>query len=447
MKFHSLRSLLTAVTALGAALLLGSCGGGGAGGNPGPGGALILQPAGENQVIYAGMPTTFQIGGGRPPYQVTSGDQGILPMPFVVHGNSFTVIPNNPGVIDAGLQPGELPRRTISVDLRDSTGIFLRSVVAVAQNFLTGYGVSITPTTCPDTASGGADPPAQLCAGGESALQMQATFNGSLAGNRQFRLEVIRGGFALRHPVTGQVSNSIVVNSDHSGTVMAIVQASAGTPTGLAVFRVVDVATGVYADHVFTIGGISQSQNITPIPNDFTFTGPLTTVCGTGTADFIVFDGVPPYTAVSVNPNIEVTPSVSNSQPGRFTIRATNPNVCVTDATIVITDSRGGRGTVTVTTEPGDTEPEAPPALSAGPTTVTLGCGQSGSVAVVGGTGNYFAVSSNPNVTTAVSGNILTITRVGTPNTVGVGTQAVSVAVSDGRAIVTITANVPATCP
>ena len=107
-----------------------------------------------------------------------------------------SVIPNNPGVIDAGLQPGELPRRTISVDLRDSTGIFLRSVVAVAQNFLTGYGVSITPTTCPDTASGGADPPAQLCAGGESALQKHATINGSLAGNRQFRLEVISGGFA-----------------------------------------------------------------------------------------------------------------------------------------------------------------------------------------------------------------------------------------------------------
>jgi hypothetical protein len=59
---------------------------------------------------------------------------------------------------------------------------------------------------------------AQACSGGTTAVQIQAVFNGNLVGNRVFRLEALRGNFALRNPVTGQVSPSITVNSDHTGT-------------------------------------------------------------------------------------------------------------------------------------------------------------------------------------------------------------------------------------
>lgn len=394
------------------------------------------------------MPTVFQIGGGRPPYQVTSGDSGILPVPNVVKGNTFTVVPNNPGVIDAGLQPGELPRRTVSVDLRDSTGIFLRSVVGVAQNFLTGYGVSFTPTICPAGVTAGSDdrPSAQLCAGGETAVRMQATFNGSLAGNRQFRFEVLRGNFSFRNPVTGQVGSTHTTTSDHSGTVTTILVAPQNIQSQIAVLRVIDVATGVYADHVFVISGFSATppQNLTVLPNAFAFKAALASRCGTGSGSFLVLDGVPPYTAVSSDPNLSVSPATNNDNPALFSLSANNPLICLDDATIVVTDARGGRGTVTVDTLPGD---EEPPALAVGPTSLTLACGQSGSVAVVGGTGNYFATSTNPNVVATAGGNVVTITRLGTPGSVGTGTMTVGIGVTDGQSIVTVSATVPAVCP
>lgn len=443
MKFHSLRSSLTAfVLACGSALLVAACGGGGAGGNPNQGGPISISPSGDNVTLYAGIPFTFSLQGGRRPYSLTSSDPGILELPSVVNGNHVTVVPNNPGVIDTGLQEGELPVRTIQINLRDSTGILVTTQVKVAQNFLTGYGIRITPTTCPSAAAGGFDPAAQACAGGESAIRMQATFNGSLAGNRQFRMEVLRGNFSLRHPVTGQVSQAITVTSDHTGTVLALLEVPPNVPTQLGVLRVIDVATGVYSDTVFTISGFSQSQNITPVPNDFTFTGPLTTTCGTGTADFMVFDGVAPYTAISSDPNLTVTPS-SPTNPGRFTLRAFNPNWCMDNATIVVTDARGGRGTVTVSTETGSVSPPEPATFNVAPTSITLACGQSGSVTVVGGTGSYFTNSTNPAVTAVASGTAVTITRANT----GTSTATVVVSVSDGRDIAEVSATVPTTCP
>lgn len=443
MKFHSLRSSLTAfVLACGSALLLAACGGGGAGGNPNQGGPISISPSGENVTFYAGIPVTLQLSGGRRPYALTSSDQSILPVPAIVDGNSVTVVPNNPGVIDTGLQEGALPIRTIQLSLRDSTGILVSTTVRVAQNFLTGYGIRIVPTTCPSASAGSFDPAAQACAGGESAIRMSATFNGSLAGNRQFRMEVLRGNFSLRHPVTGQVSQSITLTSDHTGAVLAIMEVPANVPTQLGVLRVIDVATGVYSDTVFTISGAAQSQNITPVPNNFTFTGPLTTTCGTGSADFVVFDGVAPYAALSTNPSLQVTPT-AGTNPGIFRLTASNPNVCMTDATIVVTDARGGRGTVTVTTEAGSIQPPAPPPLAVGPTTLTLGCGQSGSVSVIGGTGSYSTTSTSPAVTAVASGNSVTITRANT----GTSPTGVGIGISDGRTIVTVTATVPATCP
>ena len=444
MKFHSLCSSLTAfLLACCSALLLAACGGGGAGGNPNQGGPISISPSGENVTFYGGIPVTLTLSGGRRPYSLTSSDASILPLPAIVDGNHVTVVPNNPGVIQSGLQPGDLPVREIQINMRDSTGIIVTTTVKVAQNFLTGYGVNITPTTCPSAATtGAAGSGAQACAGGESAIQMRATFNGSLAGNRQFRMEVLRGNFSLRHPVTGQVAQSIIVTSDHTGLVTAVLEVPANVPTQLGVLRVYDVATGVYADTVFTISGRSQSQAITPVPNAFTFTGPLTTTCGTGTADFMVFDGVAPYTAISSDPNLTVTPT-SSTNPGRFTLNAFNPNWCMANATIVVTDARGGRGTVTVTTETGATAPAAPASFNVAPTAITLGCGQSGSVTVVGGTGSYFTNSTNPAVTAVASGTAVTITRANT----GTSTATVVVSVSDGRDIAEVSATVPTTCP
>ena len=442
MKFQSLRNSLLTLLALGLAGLLSSCGGGGAA--PTAGGTPQLLPA--TATLYAGIPYTFDVVGGRPPYTLTSSEPTLLPVPSTLSGNSFTTVAANPGVIDAGIPAGGLLVRSVAVTVRDATGqtfVTPQPGLQVAQNFLTGYGVRFTPVSCPAGQSTTASPVAAACRGGTTAVQFQAVINGDLNGNRVFRMEVLRGNFSLRNPATGQAGQTITVNSDHSGTVIGLIEVPANAGPGLGVLRVVDVATGVYTDTVFVINGQSTSQSLTAVPNTFTFTGALTTTCGTGSADFIVFDGTAPYTAVTSFPSLVVTPTTVNTNPARFTVTATDPNTCISGGTVIVTDALGGRTTVTVNTEPGTIAPPTPVALSVGPSALTLGCGQSGSVTVIGGTGGISATSTSAAVTAVPSGNSLTITRANTgssPTSVGIG-------VTDGRTVATVTVTVPAICP
>ena len=438
MKFNALRSFLV-LLGLVSAGILSSCGGGGANStaNPSTGGLVHLLP--ETGTFYAGIPYTFQIVGGRPPYAISSSEPSLFPVPLRTSGFFFTVVPNNPGVTDLNLPPDALAVRSVNLQVRDQTGDLRNSTIQVARNFLTGYGVRISPPTTCGTG--------EACAGGESAVLMQAIFQGNLHGNEAFRFEVLRGNFSLRNPATGQLAQSVTLNSDHTGLIVGpFIVVPLNVPTQLAVVRVVHVRTGVYADHVFTISQTQAAAGIiTALPDTFTFTGPLENVCGTGVADFFVFDGVPPYTAVSSSPNITVTPTVSSSQPGRFTVRADNPNACVS-ATIIVTDSVGGRDTVTVNTEEGDDQlppPPEPPDLVVAPTTITLTCGQSGSVTVVGGRGGYFVNTTSPAVVANVTGNTVTITRLPASTTA----TTVGISISDGAQVVTVNATVPATCP
>jgi hypothetical protein len=445
-KFHSLRnSLVSGAFALLAAVLLASCGGGGAA-TTSQGGAVSISPT--VGTIYAGNPFTFQITGGRGPYTITSSEPALLPVPTTVTGTSFTVVANNPGVIDIGLEPGALPIRTVVITVREGNGTSAQSSMAVGQNFLTSYGISFAPSSCPVAA--GAEPSANPCAGGDTVITLSATFNGNLAGDRQFRLEALRGPFTFLVPGTGASGSIVTVTSDHSGTVTAILRVPAGVPTQIAVLRVVDVQTGVYTDHAFVISG--STSTLTAIPNTITFTGALTTQCGTGSADFLVFDGIAPYTATSSNPNITVTPSQSNSNPGRFTVTATNPNVCST-STIVVQDSIASRTLVTVTTAAGTATPPATAVpLVVAPNQVTVGCGQSASVSIIGGGTTttpataYSASSANPNITVAISGRTLTITRTGAPPRIGATNTTSAVTVTDGSQATNVTVTSPDTC-
>lgn len=439
MKLHLIRFFQVLLLGLASASFLTSCGGGGATTteNPPTGGLLRIVP--EVGTIYAGIPFTFQMIGGRPPYTLVSSEPALIKLPERTSSHSVTVVANNPGVVDANLQPGELPTRTVTISVRDATGDFRNSQLRVAQNFLTGYGIQFTPSNCP----GGA----QACAGGETAILMQATFAGNLRGNEPFRFEVLRGNFSLRNPATGQVAQAVTLNSDHQGKIVGpMIVVPLNVPTQVAVVRVIHVPTGVYSDHVFVIGQTQATANqINAIPDSFTFRGPLRGVCGTGIADFYVFDGVPPYTAVSSSPSVTVTPTVSPTQPGRFTIRADDPNICLT-ATIIVTDSIGGRDTVTVTTAEGSNVPPTPPEppdLVVAPTSLTLGCGQSGSVTVVGGTGVYSVNSTSATVTATASGNTVTITRL----PAGTSPTSVGISITDGSQVVAVTATVPAVCP
>jgi hypothetical protein len=438
-KTRSLSSLAGALFALATAVVLSSCGGGGAsGGTANLGGLISISPA--TGTVYAGVPFPLQITGGRRPYVLSSDQPGILPLPASLDANSVDLVAANPGVVDSGLTPGELQVRTVNITARSGDGQLATAQVKVAQNFLTGYGVVFTPVTCPIANALGA----QACAGGESAVQFSAVFNGSLHGNQQFKLKVIKGPFQFIFP-QGGTGDEVVVQSDHSGEVHAIIQSTAGVQTQLAVLRLTEVATGVNTDFVFTITGKANNGVLTAIPASVTFTGNLTTDCGTGSSSFFVFDGSPPFTALSSNPSINVN-GTSTSNPGVFTVSVGLTAPPCPTGTIVVTDSSGARTTVDVKSVAGSATPPAPPTFVVAPTSITLACGASGSVSAVGGSGSYSTTSTNSAVTAVVSGNTITITRAG-PAGAGTGTMTSTVAVTDGSAIKTVDVTSPATCP
>lgn len=460
MKFDLLRRSLLGVFALIMAALVVSCGGGGAAQSTQGGNILAILPGSGS--IYAGVPTTFTIVGGRAPYTVASSEPALLAVPTTVKGNSFTVVANNPGVVDPNTDPNIVPSRTVTLQVRDSAqGQVATGLYNVIQNFLTGYGVTFTPIACAgpiptQTGTTGLAVPA----GCEIGVRFNATTSGNLGGNRQFLLEAIRGAFVFVDATTRLEGNSIIVTSDHTGRINAIIRTTAGAPTQIAVLRVTDFPGGVrgpHTDTVFTISGGTSTTTLTVIPNSFTFTGPDTATCGTGEADVFVFDGSPPYSAASSNPNVVVFAIDANNNPGVFRIRAVNSNVCLTNATVLFTDRFGARATVTVTTDVGATDPPAPPAPPVGvtPSSMTLGCGQSGSASITGGTPPYSASSPSPGVTAAVVGNTVTVNRaaVGTtpgpaaPPPAAAGTTNVTVSVTDGATVAQLIVNVPSTCP
>lgn len=451
-KFHSLRrSLVAGVFAFIAAAFVASCGGGGAATNTEGGANFSILPATGS--IYAGVPTTFTIVGGRAPYTVASSEPALLPVPTTVDGNSFTVVAANPGVVDPNTDPNIVPSRTVTLQVRESGfGLLTLGSYKVIQNFLTGYGVNFTPIAC-----AGIPPPAgtatsglSVPAGCEIGVQFNATTNGNRFGARQFRLDVIRGPFFWIDAVTGLTGNSIIVTSDHTGRVSAVMRTTSGVPTQIAVLRITELTTEVFTDTVFTISGSASTATLTVIPSSLTFTGPDNVTCGTGEADVFVFDGTPPYNAGSSNPNVVVIPIAASSNPGVFRLRAVNSNVCLTNATVVFTDRFGARATATVTTAVGATAPPAPPTppVTVTPNTMTLGCGQSGSAVVTGGKPPYSASSSTPGVTAVVAGSTLTINRAAVGSTgASTATTTATVNVTDGTTIAAVTVTVPTTCP
>jgi hypothetical protein len=448
-----------------ASFLLASCGGGGAGAGPTTGGPLQILPAAGT--FYGGIEYTFTVAGGRPPYLLSASQPSLLQIPTSINGNSFTAIPANTAVIDTGLPPEALPILTTTITVRDAAGNSINSGdLQIAQNFMTGYGVSFA-SNCGGT---GTTAPS-ACAGGESVISVIASINGNLYGNREYRFEVVRGPFTfLNIGPNGPVAASGVVGpggttwttrTDHTGRAHALIRVNNNVSTQVGVFRVVDVATGASTQYLVNIAGVPLVGELTAIPEEFSLTGPNSAQCGTGSGDFLVFDGTPPYTAVSSFPAALLVEAidrpntnVSNSQPGQFRFTATNPFFCMSPGSIIVRDANNQQVTVEVTTEAGSGDPPPPP-ISATPGTLTLACGSSGSLILLGGTGTFTVSSPSPRITTTLSGRILTITRtaldpLGTPVSPTPGTAnpiAFTVNVTDGTQITSLSITAPSNCP
>jgi hypothetical protein len=446
-KFHSLRTSLagSALAAL-AALLLGSCGGGG-GGTNNTGGNLFLLPN-SNVTFYAGMPATMNISGGRWPYRITSSQQGVFPVPSTISANSFTVIPNNPGVIDNTVQAGQLPVISVQVAVTDAENNFQQANIQVAQNFLTGYGLSYT-SNCTPASGGTTSPPG--CAGGETLVRLTPTFNGNLIGVRTLRIDTLRGPITWLYP-NGQIAgDSVTLTTDHEGKAFAVFRADTGVPTQFVVFRVTDVETGVSTEESFILTGVATATALEILPDTFTFTGATKAECGTGSGQFLVFDGIPPYKAISTFADVTVSPASTDAQPGLFTFNAGNSNICLTDATIVVTDSRLVRGTVTITTEAGSADPP-PPALRAIPSVLTLTCAtNTGGTLIAGGgdpTAQVTPSTADPALTATAPtprGVSIVFNNGGLATDVGPTVTSI-VSITDGAQVVNVTVRHPTSC-
>jgi hypothetical protein len=460
------RSLVANALVLLASFLLVSCGGGGAGNtNPTGGPPQILPGTGT---LYAGVEYTFTLAGGRAPYFLSSSEPSVLPVPFSVDGHTVNLVPANTAVVDTGLPPGALPVRTVVITMRDSIGSTASTQgLVVAQNFLTGYDVFYT-SNCVAAGTGGA---ANACAGGETLISIRAEINGNLLGNREYRFEVVRGPFTFSNiGPNGQVvasgtlgagGNTWTTRTDHTGEANAIIRINNNVGTQIGVYRIVDVATGASTQYVLNIAGVPLSGALTAIPEEFTLAGANSASCGTGAGDFLVFDGTPPYTAVSTFPQTLLVEAidrpatnVSQTQPGQFRFTATNPFFCMDPGTIVVRDANNRQVTVEITTEEGSGDPPPPP-IRPTPGSLTLGCGASGSVILVGGAGTFTAASSDARITTTGSSRIVTITRTGTdpagtapsptPGTPNVISYVVNV--TDGTQVIGIGVSAPSNCP
>ncbi|MGE0356539.1 MAG: hypothetical protein AB7P08_06450 [Burkholderiales bacterium] len=446
MNFEPLRRLLSklpvALVAAGA-LILSSCGGGGATSSPNSSGALQLLPAALT--VYAGVPYTANIVGGRAPYLVTSNEPTLIPLNFTISGNSFDFVARNPGVVDVGLDPDEVPRRTVTIEVRDSAGVTVFGTYNVLQNFFTGYRESYS-STCA-TAGAGAAPP-QACSGTDSIVTLFPVSNGTLYGDREFQLDRVRGDYSFVEPdpvTVPQLVNRIRVRTDQTGKALVRLRVTAAAPTQLATYKLTDILTGVTTDLVFLIVQQDVVDTITLLPDTLTFTGALNTQCGSGTADVFVFGGTPPY-SVTGSAGLAVSPTTLDASGGKISVTAgsTSPP-CPSGTSVVVTDSRGAVGLLAVTIAAGG---GTPPPLTASPTTVAnLACGASAQVTLIGGAGGLSVSSQHPRITGTVSATSLTLTRL-VGDGVIVHPTTGTVTVTDGSTIVTITVTTtPANCP
>ena len=355
MNFQSLRRLqskLSVAFVAAATLVLTSCGGGGATSSPNSAGELGLLPGSSS--IYAGVPYKFTIVGGRKPYLVTSSEPTLIELNFTTDSNEFSFVARNPGVIDVGLDPNEVPRRTVNIQVRDSNGATISNAYNVLQNFFTGYGEGYL-NTCTAPTSGTAP---QACSGTDSIVTLLPVSNGALYGNREFQFDKVRGdySFVVEDPsAIPQLVDRIRVRTDQVGKAIVRLRVTNTAQTQLATFKVTDILSGVTTDIVFLIVQQAPVDVVTVVPNTITFTGGLNTRCGSGTADIFVFGGTPPYT-ITASAGLAISPTTLTSSGSSFavTVPISIPP-CASGLSVFVTDSHGSIGQVTVNTAAGTT--------------------------------------------------------------------------------------------
>ena len=398
-----------------APLALTGCGGGGAA-SPAPSdsGSLALSPA--SATLYAGVPYDLNIVGGRKPYLITSSEPTIIALNRTVSASSVTIVANNPGVVDPSASASEVPRRSVTISVRDSLGATVSAQYSVLQNFFTGYR-QVYSNTCP---TADANSVVDACSGTDSLVQLVPVSQGSLYVNRELRLDRVRGDFTFVNEASSaspQTSDRIQVRTDGTGRALARIRVALAAPAQLATYTITDVATGATTTVAFVIVQVSTTAavdlEVRATPASVTLNGLTTAQCGSGTADFLISGGRPPYSIGGVPSGLTVAPGVTLPASGsRLTV--TVPPVaapCPQPYTMLVSDSVGRLTSVTVNTSPGIAS--GAQALELIPEQVTLPgrlvdqCGNGSTDLVVVGGRPPYAVSVPPGVGVAPAGPLV----------------------------------------
>jgi hypothetical protein len=440
---RSLQSKLSIAFVVAAAVLLGSCGGGGAAVSPTASGDLALLPSSGS--LYAGVPYTFTVAGGRKPFLIVSNEQTILPLNFTLDGTSFTVVPFNPGVIDVGLDPAAVPSRTVIIQVRDSANQQITATFNVLQNFFTGYSVGYA-STC---ASGAGTAAPQACSGVDSIATLTPTTQGALYGNKALQFNKVRGDFqfVVEDPsVTPQLVDQLRTSTDQNGRAQVRIRVTVGAPTQIATYKVTDLKSGATADQTFLIVQQQPVGTITLLPGSVSFTGATSAQCGSGTAQVLVLDGAPPYTLLAPSNIGLVGQNPSNSIFSVVIPSGIPPSNGCPTGSVVVTDTQGRRATMDVKSIVGS---GTPPPIVVSPSFIpALTCtSNTATVAVIGGIGPLSTVSNHPRVTAGISGTSLTVTRAPSGDTTTYPTSA-TIVVTDGATLTNLSVpSVSAFCP
>jgi hypothetical protein len=451
---------VAAVMLAGAAALLGSCGGSGVSSETGVQvGTLSLVPGSGS--LFAGVPFTFTIAGGSKPYTVSTSEQTLIAN-LTVNSNTFTVIPNNPGVVDPVTDPNIVPSRSIRFTIRDNAGTQIvtgDTSFSVVQNFITGYSLTISSLFACGLDADGKPASSQGCSGGESAIDLRPTTAGVLYRNRPLRFSINYGEFLfvdknssppdrLVPTITLTTSGATAPTGTESGSLRAFLRSSDTARTQYAGMRITDVQSGIYRDVDFLIVNPTVATNVTLLPEKIdSLVGTDSTRCGAGGVDVRVSGGIPPYSVV-VSPSsraiVTATPPIVRDANGIFTVgvsAAAAPTSCLNEPNaITVTDSTGRSATFAVTTLPGTTAPVQPfTTVPAAGSAICLSntVGASTQIQAFGGNSSKTFTSSNlsvATVTAAASGG----TGTGTGTTTGGATSATITRVSAGSTTITV---------
>jgi hypothetical protein len=371
-------------------LALAGCGSGAVSAPPPetPASPLAVSPPAAD--LFAEIPTTFTITGGRPGYTAFSSNNVALPIASSAVGASF--------IVTAAAVTADT---SVDITVRDSANAAATAKTIIKPTTLNNQ-ISITPVAAGTAGCGTA-----ICSGNSAQVSVKAALNGVVLRNRSIRFDLVIGNFQFVTPGTGALVNSLTLNTDEQGEAVARLTVTPGAATQVATLRSTDTVSGLSRQYSFNI--VQQTSGagvLSTLPSGaVTIKGAKGApgqdgLCPSGVpVDFYIFGGVPPYSVASPLPGlISVNPTSVAQAGGRFTATTLGCG----KAGLIVTDASGRViETAQIDAQQGDRGDPAPtpstPTLIASPKSIQLGCRQSGTVSLAGN-GAYSVVVVTPGV-------------------------------------------------